>query len=79
METFSALLAICVGNSPVTSECPTQSPVTRSFEVLFDLRFRAHYDVIVMTYSQIRCAGTQWSRNRRVGFQLCHGQHWMED
>ena len=35
METFSALLAICAGNSPVTGEFPTQSPVTRSFDVFF--------------------------------------------
>ena len=34
METFSALLAICAGNSPV----PAQRPVTRSFDVFFDLR-----------------------------------------
>ena len=33
METFSALLAICVGNSPVTDEFPVQKPVTRSFGV----------------------------------------------
>ena len=38
METFSALLAICEGNSPVTGEFPTQRPVTRSFDVYFDLR-----------------------------------------
>ena len=38
METFSALLAICAGNSPVTGEFPTQRPVTRSFDVVFDLR-----------------------------------------
>ena len=38
METFSALLAICVGNSLVTGEFPAQRPVTRSFEVFFDLR-----------------------------------------
>ena len=37
METFSALLAICAGNSPVPGEFPTQRPVTRSFDVLFDL------------------------------------------
>ena len=37
METFSALLAICAGNSPVPSEFPTQRPVTRSFDVFFDL------------------------------------------
>ena len=38
METFSALLAICAGNSPVTGELPAQRPVTRSFDVFFDLR-----------------------------------------
>ena len=38
METFSALLAIFAGNSPVPGEFPTQRPVTRSFEVYFDLR-----------------------------------------
>ena len=38
METFSALLAICAGNSPVTGEFPPQRPVTRSFDVFFDLR-----------------------------------------
>ena len=38
METFSALLAICAGNSPVPGEFPTQRPVTRSFDVFFDVR-----------------------------------------
>ena len=37
METFSALLAICAGNSPVPGEFPTQRPVTRSFDVYLDL------------------------------------------
>ena len=60
METFSALLALCAGKSPVIGEFP----MTRSFDVFFDLRLnkrlskhreagdlrrhRAHYDVIVM-------------------------------
>ena len=64
METFSALLALCAGNSPVTGELPTQRPVTRSFDVFCDLpwingwvnnrkagdvkRHRAHYDDIAM-------------------------------
>ena len=64
METFSALLAICAGNSPVSGEFPAQRPVTRSFDAFFDLypindwvnnceagdlrRSRAHYDVTVM-------------------------------
>ena len=38
VEKFSALLAICAGNSPVPGEFPTQKPVTQSFDVFFDLR-----------------------------------------
>ena len=38
METFSALLALCAGNSPVIGEFPAHRPVTRSFNVFFDLR-----------------------------------------
>ena len=38
METFSALLALFAGNSPVTGAFHTQRPVTRSFHVSFDLR-----------------------------------------
>ena len=37
METFSALLAICARNSPVSGEFPAQRSVTRSFDVFFDL------------------------------------------
>ena len=64
METFSALLAICAGNSPVPDEFPAQRPVTRSFDIFFDLRldkrwinnreagdlrrYFAHCDVTVM-------------------------------
>ena len=66
METFSALLALCAGYSPVTGEFPSQMQVTRSFDVLFDLhlnkqlgkqswgwwlgRHRAHYAVIVTEF-----------------------------
>ena len=62
METFSMLLALC--DSPLAGEFPAQRPVTRSFDVFFDLRpnkrlidnreagdlrrYRAHYDVTVM-------------------------------
>ena len=70
METFSALLAICAGNSLVTGEFPTQRPVTRGFVVFFICgwingwvnsgeagnmrRHRAHYDVIAMIYGETR-------------------------
>ena len=64
METFSALLVLCAGKSPVTGEFPAQRPVTRNFDVFFDLRLiygwenngeaghlrrhSTHYGVIVM-------------------------------
>ena len=37
MERVSALLAIYAGNSPVPGEFPAQRPVTRRFDVFFDL------------------------------------------
>ena len=51
MEMFAALLAVCAGNSPVTSEFPAQRPVARNFKVFFDLHLRrhcTHYAVTVM-------------------------------
>ena len=36
--TFSELIAICAGNSPVTGEFPTQRLMTRSYVVFFDMR-----------------------------------------
>ena len=44
METSSALLPLCAGNSQITGDPPlpphthTQRPVTRSFDVFFDMR-----------------------------------------
>ena len=37
METFSALLALCERNPPVTGGFPSQRPETRSFGVFFNL------------------------------------------
>ena len=37
METFSALLDLCAGNSPVNGEFPAQRPVALNFYVVFDL------------------------------------------
>ena len=37
MEISSALLALGAGNSQVTGEFPSQKPVTRSFDVFFDM------------------------------------------
>ena len=76
METFSALLAICAGNLPVTGEFPAQTPVTRSFDAFFYLRLNkgwvnnreagdlrrhcAHYDVIVMFCREFECSNTKF-------------------
>ena len=38
METFSALLALCVGNSRIIWWIFSQRPMTQSFDVFFDLR-----------------------------------------
>ena len=38
METFSALLALCAVNLPVTGQFPSQRPVMLSFGVFFNLR-----------------------------------------
>ena len=40
METFRALLALCEGNSPFTGKFPSERPVTRSFDLFFDLRLK---------------------------------------
>ena len=52
METFSVLLALCVGNSPVKGEFPPQRPVMESFDVFFDLcSLWRHCDVQMMSYT----------------------------
>ena len=38
MKTFSALLALCAGNSLFTGEFPSQRPVTRSFDLRLNKR-----------------------------------------
>ena len=43
MEPFSALPALYAGNSPVTGEFPAQRPVTRNFDVFFDLRLNKRF------------------------------------
>ena len=39
-----ALLALCAGNSPVTGEFSSQKPVTRIFDIFFDLRVDGRLD-----------------------------------
>ena len=75
IKIFSALLALYAGNSPVTGEFPPQRPLTRSFDVFFDLRLngwvnnqdagdlrrhRAKYDVTVMCRIVIQGSEQPW-------------------
>ena len=68
IETYSALLALCEGKSPVTGKFPSQRPVTRicawingwvsNREAGYLRRYRTHYNVTVMdTISQAACTG----------------------
>ena len=43
METFSTLLALCSGNSPVIGEFPSQRPVMQNFDVSFVLRLNKRW------------------------------------
>ena len=60
METFSALLALCVGNSPVTGEFPSQWPVTRSFHVYFDLRLNKRLSKQLWGWWFVTPSGPLW-------------------
>ena len=83
MEKFSALLAISAGKSPVTWEFPAQRPVTRSFDVFFDLRLndgwvnnrdlrhrRTHYDINVMVYGRLCFISYQFEQAVQQTFEL---------
>ena len=61
METFPVLLALCVGNSPVTGEFPAQRPVARSFDIFFDL---------------ICASINSWVYNRAAGDLRRHQDHY---
>ena len=43
LETSPVLLALCVGNSPVTGEFPSQRPVRWSFDIFFGLRLNKRF------------------------------------
>ena len=59
---FSALLALCAGNSPVTGEFPSQRPVTRSFDVF-----------VFFICSWINA----WVNNREAGDWRRHCAHYV--
>ena len=59
METFSVLLALCEGQSPITSGLPSYiRPVSRNFDDFFDLRLNK-----------------RWANNRDIGDMRHHRAH----
>ena len=62
METFSALLAICVGNSPATGEFPTERPVTQSFDVFFDLYLNKRLSLVIWDTTALTMASLWWKQ-----------------
>ena len=72
MEKIAALLALCVGISPVTGEFPPQRPVMWSFDFFFDLRLKKRLS-------------KQWGRRdlrchrAHYDFTLMPGDHWVND
>ena len=75
MESFSVLLALCEGNPPGTGGFPWQRPVTRSFDVFFDLRLNKR----LSTQSRPRWfqtpSGSLW-RHCYVGESHCDTEFW---
>ena len=74
METFSALLAIGAGNSAVPGKFPTQRPVTRSFDVFFDVRRNKQLSKQSWGWWFETLSPSLW-RHRNVQHQHQHHRH----
>ena len=77
METFSASLVICAGNSPVTGEFPAQKPVTRSFDVFFDLHLNKQLSKKSWGW-WFETQSHPLSRHCNVLFMLCSCFVWLD-
>ena len=72
METFSALLAYCAWNSPVSGEFPAQMPVTRSFDVFFDLRLNKRLSKQSWGWWSDTPSSSLWRHRNGNGHFCCH-------
>ena len=69
-------LALCAGNSPVTGEFPAQWPVTRSFDVFFDLRLNKRLSKQKREAGDLRRHRAYYDVIVMVLFQVSHGD-WL--
>ena len=75
-ETFSALPAICAGNSPVTGEFPAQRPLTWSFDVFFELRLNQRLSKQWWGWWFETPSGSLWRHCNYLGiWELIHEKH----
>ena len=70
METFSVLLDLCAGNSPVPGEFLAQGPVTRSFVIFFDLRLSKRLSK--------QSWGWWFETPSRSSWRHCNEKYWIQ-
>ena len=71
METFSVLVALCPGNSPVTGEFPAQRPATRCLDAFFDMRLNKRLSKQSLGW---------WPETpSRPLWRHCSGEKWQQD
>ena len=69
METFSAVTGPLWGNSPVIGEFPSQKPVTRSFDVFFDLRLNKRLSKQSWDWWFETPSGSSWRHSNKKNCQ----------
>ena len=72
MDTFSTLLAIGAGNSPVTGEFPSQRPVTRGFDVFFHLCLNKQLNKQPWHWWSETPLGSLWRHCNAEGFKYAN-------
>ena len=77
METFSTLLALCVGNSLVTGEFPSQRPVTWYFDVFFDLRLNKRLSKQSWSWWFEMPSRSLWYHSNAIKLCLCFALPWF--
>ena len=74
--TISTLLTICAGNSQVTGELPAQRPVTRSFDVFFDLCLNKRWSKQWLSWWFETPSRPLWRHRNGTAKQHPHNHDW---
>ena len=78
METFSALLAFCAGNSPVTGEFFSQRPMTRNSRRSHSLLSCICGNAAALTETQLRAAGAAARSQRSQRIQSSNSKYYRQ-